>query len=405
MLDDPAELFNTIPGVDETLAERIDFKQSVNAANWRTPGEHYQLMPQITRQKVDRVVQSDERMRAALRKDYFPVLQAAGTIDVRQRDERYVKLLQEKRLLPGHVFAADGTLVRYETLSMVGAQIAVSRIGYQGSTGQFVSNIVHWGQEVGRSVKIEDLLQALRSRGKNMKQNFNTMLLQTIMAYKEREILLELGPQVFKLIQGPLFPYEMLVGGGQANTLKMCLDLLGQLIDDGAYTTIVSSSTNRDLLVLGMALEPGEYAVLRDGTDILKTFLSNANFTHISEPDYGDKSEIKLFEEFTDDYGSRVVEGVLRAHHMSRPYVFYCNKDKLDKAAHMLFADAAHTGPRGFPLLIDLADQYCSGSFKASEYTAYMNAEFARASGGSTSLWCEMEVVSSLHKPMAFCQN
>src|SRR6266516_5442127 len=207
MLDDPAELFNTIPGVDETLAERIDFKQSVNAANWRTPGEHYQLMPQITRQKVDRVVQSDERMRAALRKDYFPVLQAAGTIDVRQRDERYVKLLQEKRLLPGHVFAADGTLVRYETLSMVGAQIAVSRIGYQGSTGQFVSNIVHWGQEVGRSVKIEDLLQALRSRGKNMKQNFNTMLLQTIMAYKEREILLELGPQVFKLIQGPLFPY------------------------------------------------------------------------------------------------------------------------------------------------------------------------------------------------------
>ena len=405
MLDDPAELFNTIPGVDETLAERIDFKQSVNAANWRTPGEHYQLMPQITRQKVDMVVQSDERMRAALRKDYFPVLQAAGTIDVRQRDERYVKLLQEKRLLPGHVFAADGTLVRYETLSMVGAQIAVSRIGYQGSTGQFVSNIVHWGQEVGRSVKIEDLLQALRSRGKNMKQNFNTMLLQTIMAYKEREILLELGPQVFKLIQGPLFPYEMLVGGGQANTLKMCLDLLGQLIDDGAYTTIVSSSTNRDLLVLGMALEPGEYAVLRDGTDILKTFLSNANFTHISEPDYGDKSEIKLFEEFTDDYGSRVVEGVLRAHHMSRPYVFYCNKDKLDKAAHMLFADAAHTGPRGFPLLIDLADQYCSGSFKASEYTAYMNAEFARASGGSTSLWCEMEVVSSLHKPMAFCQN
>lgn len=55
----------------------------------------------------------------------------------------------------------------------------------------------------------------------------------------------------------------------------------------------------------------------------------------------------------------------------------------------MLFADAAHTGPRGFPLLIDLADQYCSGSFKASEYTAYMNAEFTRASGGSMMYFSE----------------
>lgn len=382
--DDPTEHFNTIPGVDETLAERIDFKQSVNAANWRTPGEHYQLMPQITRQKVDRVVQSDAHMRAALRKDYFPRLQARGIINIRKRDEYYVKLLQEKRLLPGYVFAADGTLVRYETLSMVGAQIAVSRIGYQGSTGQFVSNIVHWGQEVGRSIKIEDLLQALRSRGKNLKQKFNNMVLQTIMDYKEREILLELGPQVFKLIQGTLFPYEMLVGGGQANTLKMCLDLLGQLIDDAAYATIVSSSTDRDLLVLGMALEPGEYATIRDGTDILNSFAHSAHFTSQAVDVYDNKSEIELFEDFIDGYGSRVVEGVLRAHHMSRPYVFYCNKDKLDEAAHMLFADAAHTGPRGFPLLIDLADQYCSGSFKASEYTAYMNAEFTRASGGST---------------------
>jgi hypothetical protein len=389
MLDDPSELFNTLPGVDETLAETIDFKQSVNAANWRTPGEHYQLMPQVTRRKVDRVVKSDERMRTAMRKNYFPILQAKGTIDLRQRDEHFVKLLQEKRLLPGHVFASDGTLVRYETLSMVGAQIAVSRIGYQGSTGQFVSNIVHWGQEVGRSVKIEELLQALRSRGKNMKQKLNNMLLQTIMAYKEREILLELGPKVFKLIQGPAFPYEMLVGGGQANTLKMCLDLLGQLIDDGSYATIVSSSTNRDLMVVGMALEPGEYAVIRDGTNILSSFASSAHFTSQTVDVYDNKSEIELFEEFTNNYGPRVVEGVLRAHHMSRPYVFYCNKDKLDKAAHMLFADAAHTGPRGFPLLIDLADQYCSGSFKASEYTAYMNAEFVRASGGSTMYYSE----------------
>jgi hypothetical protein len=388
MLDD-AEPFNSIPSVDETIAETIDFQQSIDKANWKTPGEHYQLMPQVTRKKVDNIVQSDENMRAELRKNYFPKLQAAGSIILGQRDRQYVKLLQEKRLLPGRVFAADGTIARYETLSMVGAQIAVSRVGYKGSTGQFVSNIVHWGQEVGRSINIQELLHALRSRGKLAKQKMNNMLLQTIMEYKEREILLELGPDTFKLIQGPIFPYEMIVGGGQANTLKMCLELLGKLIDDGSYATIVSASTNRDLLVLGMALEPGEYAIIRDGKTILDTFLASANFTNAEEPDYDNKSEIEIFTEFSDIYGPRVVEGVLRAHHLSRPYVFYCNKNKLDEAAHMLFADAEHTGPRGFPLLIDLADQYCSGSFKSSEYTAYMNAEFARASGGSAMYYSE----------------
>jgi hypothetical protein len=59
------------------------------------------------------------------------------------------------------------------------------------------------------------------------------------------------------------------------------------------------------------------------------------------------------------------------------------NRDRVDEAVHLLLADAAHTGPRGFPMLLDLADQYCSGAFKASEYTSRMNAEFARAAGGS----------------------
>ncbi|MHB8595786.1 MAG: hypothetical protein ACYDER_03135 [Ktedonobacteraceae bacterium] len=383
MIDDMGELFNTIPGVDETLAETIDFKHCIDTANWRTPGQHYQHMSQVTHQQVDLVVQSDIRMRAELRQHYLPALQNAGSIDIRRRDDGLMKLLQEKRLYRGRVFAADGTLVRYETLSLVGAQIAVSRVGYQGSTGQFVSNIVHWGQEVGRSIKLDELVQAMRSRGKHLAQKVNKMVLQTIMEYKEREILLELGPDIFKLIQGPLFPYEMLAGGGQANTLKVCLDLLSKLIDDGAYATIVSASTNRDLMLFGMALEPGEYAVIRDGKTLLDAFAQNAHYTDVVVDEYGGQSEITLFAKFIKKYGSKVVEGVLRSHHMSRPYVFYCNKERLDEAAHMLLADAAHTGPRGFPLLIDLADHYCSGSFKASEYTAYMNAEFARASGGS----------------------
>lgn len=389
MVADPGEPFNIIPDVDEALAEKIDFQQCVASSSWLSPGEHYQRMPQVTRPEVDRVVKSDERMRAELRKYYFPQFKTTKTWELFQRSDSTVRRLQEKRLYAGKVFAADGTLARYETLSMVGAQIAVSRVGYQGSTGQYVSSIEHWGKEVGRSINTHELREAMRSRGKRAKQRINNVLLQSIMEYKEREVLLNLGPEVFKLIHGPLFPYEMLMGGGSADTLQICLDLLGKLIDDGAYATIVSSSMDRDLMVLGMALEPGEYAVRRSGKELLETFRKGAHFTNITVDIYGDQSEITLFDNFIARYGKKVVEGVLRAHQMSRPYIFYCNNQNLHEAVHMLFADAAHTGPRGFPLLIDLADQYCSGSFKASEYTAYMNAEFTRASGGSMMYFSE----------------
>jgi hypothetical protein len=122
--------------------------------------------------------------------------------------------------------------------------------------------------------------------------------------------------------------------------------------------------------------------VVNTGTEVLDEFLSAAHYTRTKIDEYGGKTQFELFREFQNEYGPKVVRGILRAHRMSPPYIFYCNLDRLPEAVHLLLADAANTGPRGFPLLIDLADQYCSGAFKASEYTNHMNAEFARASGG-----------------------
>ena len=116
---------------------------------------------------------------------------------------------------------------------------------------------------------------------------------------------------------------------------------------------------------------------------MLRSSAASAHYTSTHIPQYGGKSQIELFEEFQRTYGPKVVRGVLRAHPMSGPNVFYCHVDHVDEAVHMLLADAANTGPRGFPLLVDLADQYCSAAFKASDYINHMNAEFTRASGGS----------------------
>jgi len=380
---DPEATADFNPEIDETFDSNLNFESIIDPACWKPPGEYYQTMPAAARAAINQVVESDGQVRRELREVFFPQLVQAGKLEWEKANPQYIEALQRKRLYTGQVVAADGTIARYETLSLVGTQIAISRVSYQGTTGQFVSNIMHWGRELPRNTNAADIVAALNSRGEELKNKIANLFLYALMTYKERQVLLDAPPDTFKLIQGTLFPHEMLSGSGKQHILLPCLKLIGAMIDDGAYATIVSQSTDRDLLALGLALNAGEYIVVRSGEDILNRYLDKAHYTDTAIPQYGGKSQKEVFNEFKDKYGKRVVQGVLRAHAMSAPYVFYCNRDRLHEAVHILLADAANTGPRGFPLLVDLADQYCSGAFRASEYTNHMNAEFARASGGS----------------------
>lgn len=376
--------FTSESEIDETFDNSLSFDSIVDPANWKAPGEYYQTMPAAARAAVSRVVESDGQVRRELREVFFPQLVRENTNFLWEKAvPRYIELLQRKRLYTGEVVAADGTLARYETLSLVGAQIAISKVSYQGTTGQFVSNIMHWGRELPRNTSAADIVAALNSRGEELKNKIPNIFLYALMTYKERQVLLGSPPGTFKLIQGPLFPHEMLSGSGKQHILLPCLNLIGAMIDDGAYAMIVSKDSHRDLLSLGLALDAGEYIVVRTGEEILNHYLDSAHYTDTAISQYGGKSQKQVFNDFKDSYGQKVVQGVLRAHPMSPPFVFYCNKDRTGEAVHMLLADAANTGPRGFPLLVDLADQYGSGAFRASEYSSHLNAEFARASGGS----------------------
>jgi hypothetical protein len=370
--------------VDEAFDDAVDFASVVDPAHWQEPGAYYQTMPGAMRAAVSAVVDSDQHLRDELRNEYMPAMLRMGTLlDWKRVDQDYIELLQRKRLYAGQVVAADGTLARYETLSLVGAQIAISRVSYQEHSGQIVSNLMHWGREIPSNATAADIAEAVRSRGTQLRNKLPNVFLYAIMLFKERAVLLDTPPGTFKLIQGPVFPHEMLTGSGTQYIMKPCLDLLGSLIEDGAFANIVSSDTHWELLNLGRALDPGEYILVDTGVEVLEEFGRMAHYTSTRIPQYGGKSQIELFNSFRDRYGPQVVRGVLRAHPMSSPSVFYAHIDRVEEAVHMLLADAKNTGPRGYPLLVDLADQLCSGAFKAGDYVNHMNAEFARAASGS----------------------
>ncbi len=371
--------------IDSTFAHACEFEQILEPSNWKEPAEYYQAMPTVTRHAVESVVASDRQLSQELRERCLPEMLANKTLlDWKPSNQEYIEALQRKRLYTGHVVAAYGSVSKYESLTLVGAQIAISQVNYQRKTGQIVSHLTHWGQEVPRGLTPEKIVQAVASRGQTLKEKVNNLFLQALKIYKEREMLLSYGPDIFKLINGPLFPHEMLSGVGVAHVLLPCLTLLGKIIDDGAYAAIASDDHYPELRVLGMALQPGEYIVIDDGTTVLNNFREDAHYvTTTPIPKYGGKSQIKVFDEFAAQYGPQVVRGILRAHHMSRPYVFYSNKARVKEAVHMLLADSANYGEYGFPLLLAMARQQSAQIFQTNEYIAHINAEFTRASHGS----------------------
>jgi hypothetical protein len=373
--------------------DALDFDSLIASDRWQEPGDYYRTLEVELRATAEAIVGGDVVLRADLRALLPDMKRDGAIIDWRRADQRLIELTQRKQLYAGKVVAADGTHVPVETVSLVGAQIGVISIGYQGTTGRMVTNILQSGITVPVNPTMDEIKAAIRSRVE-LRSALPERYITAIRNFKEREILLGAGPEVFKIGHGSLFPYEMLIGGGRFHILPQCLGLIGRLIDDGRYAMIVSRTTDMRLRYLGMALEAGEYLIVDTGTAVLEDFLYgetgddnnpaahfirqvSAKYSH----KYGGRSQFDFFKDFMVAYGPKVVRGVLRAHPMAPPYMFFCNADRVDQAVHTLMADAANTGARGFPLLVDLADQTCSGMFKASEFKARVAAELVRASG------------------------
>ena len=154
--------------IDEISANTLDFDSIIDPANWQTPGDYYQTMPATTRTLVRRLVEEDERLRQELRAMFPEMVRTGSLLRWERAIPQYIETLQRKRLYSGQVVAADATQSRYETLSLVGAQIAVSKVSYQHSTGQIVSNIMHWGKELPRHSTAKEIVEALRSRGEEL---------------------------------------------------------------------------------------------------------------------------------------------------------------------------------------------------------------------------------------------
>src|SRR5207249_886952 len=99
-----------------------------------------------------------------------------------------------------------------------------------------------------------------------------------------------------------------------------------------------------------------EYAIVETASEKMKRFMDVGSY---------DRRYELLGRDFVNEVGPQIIRGVYRASRLAPPYVFYAHAECAHEAALIALADSTMHEHRGFPMLIELADRICAGTFGA----------------------------------------
>jgi len=193
------------------------------------------------------------------------------------------------------------------------------------------------------------------------------------MAYAERAVLLDRADAEWRMGHGSPTPYELITGSGMVELARASLTLMRRIVDHKRFVFIPSSTSARDLMTIGNALNPLEYAIVDTNRDTLDRIAGG----HYRGEGWGDVRE--AVQNFVEECGSKIVVGMYRASKLSPAQIFYAHVDLAHEAAIIALADSVLQEHRGFPMLIDLADSVCQASFGADIFSASTQIAYASA--------------------------
>jgi hypothetical protein len=273
----------------------------------------------------------------------------------------------EELLTSGQVIGIDGTIAKHKTISGTMAQIGVIAVNYLNEKIQhsFFISEAKFKEEIS---EITEYLYAHEPGN----QIFSNLVIRALLFYRERELgIKDKFANCYKLYHGPLLPFELMTGLGRLRALEITVTLLEQLIRNKKCFSIVSRSQNDAFLRLGIALNPGEYIMLRH-TNVGREIQEKERF--MREEKWREE-ELYRINHFLSREASKIQVGIIKV--ARRPYVFHAHRDYFDIAARIIARDAKFQHEKGFPLLIDYADSLCSTLFKSSDFNRIIEYKLA----------------------------
>jgi hypothetical protein len=362
----------------ESLSNTLDLE------TWRPGADLVEMYERLSREIVDAVKQ-ETAIQKQIREEVFPRLSvrpgAPPGAGVYRATPRHLEEVHKKLLFNGGVEACDGTVAPYDTLPVTITQIGVCLVSYSGDQGSWVHRIYRRDLRSSGKNPVEetlDLLEKRRQRGAvdidNSRDRLSSLAQRGIMAYAERAVLLDRSDAVWRMGHGNPTPYELVTGSGMKELLRAALRLMRRLImDHQKFIFVPSTVSARELLTIGNALQPLEYAIVDTNQGNLERIAAG----HYRGDGWGTLSA--EVQDFVRECGPKVVTGLYRASEFSPCQVFYAHVDHAHEAALIAMADSVLQEHRGFPMLIDLADGLCSTIFNAGSFSASIQLAYAEA--------------------------
>jgi hypothetical protein len=134
----------------------------------------------------------------------------------------------------------------------------------------------------------------------------------------------------------------------------------------------VSRSQNDAYIRVGLSLNPGEYIQLKKsiGLEILE------DRTLLKDKDRWREEDFLKVNNFIQTRATNIIVGVIKV--SQRPYIFHAHESVFDLAAKIIARDSMFQKEKGFPLLVDYADNLCSTYFKASDFNKIIEYQLAK---------------------------
>ena len=362
----------------EKLSETLDLD------TWR-PGADLVEMYERLEREIAEAVRQEGGYAKRIRAEIFPRLKgrlgAPPGAGVYRASVEKLEDVHAKLLFNGGVEACDGTVVTHDTLPMTITQIGVCLVSYQGDQGSWVHRMFRRDLRTTGKNPVDETLELLERRRQrsavdqeSQRDRISSLARRGIMAYAERAALLDRSKAVWRMGHGVPTPYELVTGSGMPDLLRSSIELLRRLVLDHQRFVFIPSTTNaRELLTIGNALQPSEYAIIDTYKDTLD---------RIASGHYRGQEWVGLrraVEEFVEECGPKIAIGMYRVSKLSPPQMFFAHIDRAHEAALIAMADSVLQEHRGFPMLIDLADRLCQSSFGADTFMSSARAAYSEA--------------------------
>jgi len=371
---------------DYTRAMGEDLATTLDLSTWQS-GVNLIEMYHRVEQEVAESVHAEHGLKNKIRSEVFPALgnrpKAPEAAGLYKATSGMLKNVHQQILFNGGVEACDGTVVSHDTLPLTITQVGVCLVSYSGDQGSWVHRMYRRDMRSENPIDTSGLLDLLDSREKRSAigtdqgpDKITSLARRGIMGYAERAILLDTSKAIWRMGHGSPVPYELLTGSGMVKLLDASLALLNRLIEDHKkFVFVPSAITGRVLPTLGHALDALEYLIVETMEDAVLKIVRQGHYT-------GQWRNYKgKLEDFAKTCGRNTVRGIYRVSRWAPPQIFYAHKNFAHEAALIAMSDSVLQQYRGFPMLIDLADQTCTASFGSEVFNsttqlAYANSGF-----------------------------